>query len=72
MTKISLEIDGKVLSMELPHDDVTAEELIRSFCALMHGQSFLICSIKDSLSEIALDYKEDIELGVKNENMCNV
>mgnify|MGYP001321848745 CR=1 FL=1 len=51
MTKISLEIDGRVLSM----DDATAEELI-----------------KDSLREAAQDYKEDIELGARNENMCNV
>lgn len=26
MTKISLEIDGRVLSMELPYNDATAEE----------------------------------------------
>lgn len=58
MTKISLEIDGRVLSMELPYNDATAEELI--------------CTIKDSLREAAQDYKEDIELGAGNENMCNV
>lgn len=55
MTKISLEIDGRVLSMELPYNDATAEELI-----------------KDSLREAAQDYKEDIELGARDENMCNV
>lgn len=66
MTKISLEIDGRVLSMELPYNDATAEELIKGFCTLMHGQTFLICTIKDSLREAAQDYKEDIELGAKS------
>lgn len=32
MTKISLEIDGRVLSMELPYNDATAEELIKRSC----------------------------------------
>jgi hypothetical protein len=72
MTKISLEIDGRVLSMELPYNDATAKELIKGFCTLMHGQTFLICTIKDSLREAARDYKEDIELGARDENMCNV
>jgi hypothetical protein len=39
---------------------------------MMHGQTFLICTIKDSLREAAQDYKEDIELGARDENMCNV
>lgn len=69
MTKISLEIDGRVLSMELPYNDATAEELIKGFCTLIHGQTFLI---KDSLREAAQDYKEDIELGARDEDMCNV
>lgn len=68
MTKISLEIDGRVLSMELPYNDATADELIKGFCTLMHGQTFLICTIK----EAAQDYKEDIELGARDEDMCNV
>lgn len=72
MTKISLEIDGRVFSMELPYNDASAEELIKGFCTLMHGQTFLICTIKDSLREAAQDYKEDIELGARDENMCNV
>lgn len=34
MTKISLEIDGRVLSMELPYNDATADELIKGFCTI--------------------------------------
>lgn len=63
MTKISLEIDGRVFSMELPYNDATAEELIKGFCTLMHGQTFLICTIKDALRDAAQDYREDIEAG---------
>lgn len=71
MTKISLEIDGRVLSMELPYNDATAEELIKGFCTLMHGQTFLICTIKDSLREAAQDYKEDIEQAIHILNDAN-
>lgn len=49
--------------MELPYNDATAEELIKGFCTLMHGQTFLICTIKDA----AQDYREDIELGYEPE-----
>jgi hypothetical protein len=63
VTKISLEIDGRVFSMELPYNDATAEELIKGFCTLMHGQTFLICTIKDALRDAAQDYREDIEAG---------
>lgn len=68
MTKISLEIDGRVCSMELPYNDATAEELIKGFCALMHGQTFLVCTIKNALSETSLDYSEDIELSCEKED----
>lgn len=68
MTKITLEIDKRVVSMELPYNDATAEELIKGFCALMYGQTFLICTIKDVLEDIAQDYREDIELSYESQH----
>lgn len=68
MTKITLEIDKRIVSIELPYNDVTAEELIKGFCSLMYGQTFLICTIKDALRDTAQDYREDIELGYESEH----
>ena len=65
MTKIALEIDGRILSMELPYNDATATELIKGFCSLMMGQTFLVCTVKDALIEAAEDYKEELDLGIE-------
>lgn len=62
MTKITLEIDGRVCSMELPYDDATGTELIKAFCSLMHSQTFLVCTILDSLNEAAEEYVEDLNM----------
>lgn len=38
MTKLTLEIDGTICSMEIPYNDVSAAELIKGFGSLMIGQ----------------------------------
>lgn len=65
MTKITLEIDKRVFSMESPYSDMTAPELIRGFCSLLQGQTFLTCTVRDALEEIAADYTEELDLNVK-------
>lgn len=64
MTKISLEIEGRILSMELPYNDATAGELIKGFCTLMQGQTFLACTIRDTLTEVAEEYTDELNLNV--------
>lgn len=61
MTKLTLEIDGRVFSMELPYNDAT--ELMKGFCSLMQGQTFLAVTVKDALYEAYQDYKEELLLG---------
>nr|DAQ75815.1 MAG TPA: hypothetical protein [Caudoviricetes sp.] len=63
MTKITLEIDGRVFSMELPYNDANATELMKGFCSLMQGQTFLAVTVKDALYEAYQDYKEELLLG---------
>lgn len=63
MTKITLEIDGRVCSMELPYNDANAVELIKGFCSLMQCQTFLTVTVKDTLHEVYQDYKEELLLG---------
>lgn len=65
MTKITLEIDDRTCSMEMPYNDATATELIKGFCSLMMGQTFLVCTVKDALVEAAEDYKEELDLSIE-------
>lgn len=67
MTKISLEIDGTICSMEIPYNDVSATELIKGFGSLMIGQTFLACTVKNALEEVAEDYGEDLRVGYESQ-----
>lgn len=68
MTKLSLEIDGTICSMEIPYNDVSATELIKGFGSLMIGQTFLACTVKDALEEVAEDYGEDLRVGYESQH----
>lgn len=65
MTKITLEIDKRIFSMESPYNDMTAEELIKGFCSMLQGQTFLACTIRDALVEVSADYTEEFNLCVE-------
>lgn len=65
MTKITLEIDKRVFSMESPYNDMTASELIKGFCSLLQGQTFLTCTVRGALEDVAVDYTEELDLNVK-------
>lgn len=69
MTKVTLEIDGVKNTIEF-EDDLTGPELLKGFCSLMHGQTYLIQTIKQSLQEVLDDYRQDatLILNVKNES----
>lgn len=54
--------------MEIPYNDVSATELIKGFGSLMIGQTFLTCTIKDALEEVAEDYREDLRIGYESEH----
>lgn len=71
MTKITLEIDGITNSIEF-NEDLNGTELLRGFCSLMIGQTYLISTVKQSLKEVLDEYKQDATLIVqKNENLCD-
>lgn len=61
MTKVTLEIDGVKNTIEF-EDDLTGPELLKGFCSLMHGQTYLIQTIKQSLQEVLDDYRQDATL----------
>lgn len=65
MTKITLEIDKRIFSMESPYNNMTAEELIKGFCSMLQGQTFLACTIRDALVEVSADYTEEFNLCVE-------
>lgn len=69
MTKVTLEIDGVKNTIEF-EDDLTGPELLKGFCSLMHGQTYLIQTIKQSLQEVLDDYRQDatLILNVKDES----
>lgn len=68
MTKISLEIDGTICSMEIPYNDASATELIKGFGSLMIGQTFLACTVKNALEEVAEDYGEDLRVSYESQH----
>lgn len=71
MTKITLEIDGITNSIEF-NEDLNGTELLRGFCSLMIGQTYLICTVKQSLKEVLDEYRQDATLIIqKDENLCN-
>lgn len=61
MTKVTLEIDGVKNTIEF-EDDLTGPELLKGFCSLMHGQTYLIQTIKQSLQEVLDNYRQDATL----------
>lgn len=65
MTKVTLEIDGVVTSIEFPNNDLTGPELLKGFCSLMHGQTYLIQTIKQSLQEVLDDYRQDATIIIR-------
>lgn len=69
MIKVTLEIDGVKNTIEF-EDDLTGPELLKGFCSLMHGQTYLIQTIKQSLQEVLDDYRQDatLILNVKDES----
>lgn len=68
MTKLTLEIDGTICSMEIPYNDASATELIKGFGSLMIGQTFLACTVKEALEEVAEDYEEDLKIGYESQH----
>lgn len=67
MTKITLEIDGTIYSVEIPYNDVSATELIKGFGSLMIGQTFPAYTVKAALEEVAEDYGEDLKIDYESQ-----
>lgn len=53
--------------MEIPYNDASATELIKGFGSLMIGQTFLACTVKNALEEVAEDYGEDLRVGYESQ-----
>lgn len=68
MTKLTLEIDGTICSMEIPYNDVSAAELIKGFGSLMIGQTFLACTVKEALEEVAEDYEDELRVDYESQH----
>lgn len=67
MTKITLEIDGTVNTIEFS-EDLNGSELLRAFCSLMIGQTYLICTVKQALKEVADGFRQDTTLMLNKGN----
>lgn len=49
-------------------NDVSATELIKGFGSLMIGQTFLACTVKEALEEVAEDYEDELRVGYESQH----
>ena len=62
MTKITLEINGVVITTEFDKNDLSAPEIISKFCSMLYGHTFLLTTIEGALEDVADDIKEEMSL----------
>lgn len=67
MTKITLEIDGIINTIEFS-EDLDGTELLSGFCSLMIGQTYLVSTVTKALKEVLDNYTRDIILNKDNES----